>query len=111
MHLHPKKDATSPMTHLESVMLTAMIDTKEGQDIAIADVPNTFVQTQLKDDNDKVIMCLCGPLATLLCELAPEVYGPFMHKNKQGRDLLYIRILNALYGIMKVALLYYCHFV
>ena len=26
----PKEDATSPMAHLESVMLTAMINTKEG---------------------------------------------------------------------------------
>ena len=26
----PKEDATSPMAHLESVMLTAMIDAEEG---------------------------------------------------------------------------------
>jgi len=69
----PKEDAASPMAHLESVMLTALIDAEEGQDVAIADIPNTFVQMQLEDDNDKVIMHLCRPLATLLCELAPEV--------------------------------------
>ena len=56
-------------------------------------------------------MHLHGPLVTLLCELAPEVYGPFMLKDKQGMDLLYIKIINALYGIMKVALLYYHHFI
>ena len=33
-----------------------------------------------------------------------------MTKDKYGRDLLYVRILNALYRIMKAALLYYHHF-
>ena len=41
----PKEDAASPMAYLESVMLTAMINAKEGQDVAIANVPNAFVQT------------------------------------------------------------------
>ena len=88
-------------------MLSAVIDAEEGREVAIADVPNAFVQTKLQDEDDKVVMRLQGPLAHLLCELAPEVYKPFMMKDKHGRDLLYVRILNALYGIMKAALLYY----
>ena len=41
----PKEEATSPTASLESVLLTAVIDAKEGQDIAICDVPNAFIQT------------------------------------------------------------------
>ena len=51
---------------------------------------NAFVQMKLQDDDDKVVMHLHGPLATLLCELSPEVYGPFMQKDKQGRDFLHV---------------------
>jgi len=52
-------------------------------------------------------MWLQGPLATLLVNLALEVYGPYLKKDKHGHPVLYIHILNAMYGIMKVVLLYY----
>ena len=41
----PKDDATSPTSALESVLLTTIIDAKEGQDMSIFDIPNTFVKT------------------------------------------------------------------
>jgi len=56
-------------------------------------------------------MQLWGPLATLLVDLALEVYGPYLREDKQGHPVLYMCILNAMYGIMRVALLYYQHFV
>ena len=56
-------------------------------------------------------MQLWGPLATLLVDLAPEIYGPYLTKDKQGHPVLYMCILNAMYGIMRAALLYYQHFV
>jgi hypothetical protein len=39
-----REDAASPTTSLESIMLTAIIDAKEGRDVMTADVPNAFVQ-------------------------------------------------------------------
>ena len=39
-------------------MLSAVIDAKEGWEVAIADVPNAFVQTKLQDKDDKVVMRL-----------------------------------------------------
>ena len=53
-----KEDASSPTTHLKSVLLTATIDAKEGCDVAIVDVPNAFVQTCLEQELDKCIMVL-----------------------------------------------------
>ena len=38
-----KGAATSPTVHLESIMLTAVIDTKENRDIAIINIPNAFI--------------------------------------------------------------------
>ena len=55
-------------------------------------------------------MCLRGRLAELLIKSAPDVYGPFARTNSKGETVLYVRLLNALYGIMKAALLYYQKF-
>ena len=46
-----KEDAASPTAALESILLTATIDAKEGRDVAIIDIPNAFVQTRIEDDN------------------------------------------------------------
>ena len=43
-----KTDATSPTAALESVLLTATIDAKEGRDVAIVDIPNAFVTTRIE---------------------------------------------------------------
>ena len=56
---------------LESVMITSVIDAKEGRDVAIIDIPNAFVQTKM--EGKRVIMKMQGKLAELLVEIAPEV--------------------------------------
>ena len=54
----PKEEAALPTMSLELVLLTAIIDVQEGQDVAICNIPNAFIQTQLKDDKDKSVMRL-----------------------------------------------------
>ena len=43
-----KTDATLTTTALESALLTATIDSKEGRDVAIVDIPNAFVTTRIE---------------------------------------------------------------
>jgi hypothetical protein len=106
-----KLDASSPTAALESVLLTAVIDAKENRDVAVIDIPNAFVQTRLEDDVDKAIMRLRGKLVELMVKVAPEIYTKYVIINSKGETVLYVRLLNALYGIMKAALLYYQRFV
>mgnify|MGYP000055058244 CR=1 FL=1 len=106
-----KLDASSPTAALESVLLTAVIDAHEGRDVAVIDIPNAFVQTRLENDADKAIMRLRGKLAELMVKVAPEIYTKYVIINSKGEKVLYVRLLNALYGIMKAALLYYQRFV
>jgi hypothetical protein len=106
-----KLDASSPTAALESVLLTAIIDAHEGCDVAVIDIPNAFFQTRLEDDADKAIMRLRGKLAELMVKVAPEIYTKYILINSKGETVLYVRLLNALYGIMKAALLYYQRFV
>jgi hypothetical protein len=106
-----KLDASSPTAALESVLLTAIIDAHEGRDVAVIDILNAFVQTRLEDDADKAIMRLRGKLAELMVKVAPEIYTKYVIINSKGETVLNVRLLNALYGIMKAALLYYQRFV
>jgi hypothetical protein len=107
-----KLDASSPTAALdESVLHTAIMDAHEGRDVAVIDISNAFVQTRLEDDANKAIMRLRGKLAELVVKVAPEIYTKYVIINSKGETVLYVRLLNALYDIMKAALLYYQRFV
>ena len=106
-----KEDATSPTVALELVLLMATIDAAEGQDVTTIDIPNAFVQTRLDDDSNKVLMRLHGKLTKLMVKVAPEIYSKYVSVDSKGELVLYVHLLNALYRIMKAALLYFEHFV
>jgi hypothetical protein len=48
-----------------------------------------------------------GKLAEMTVKVAPEVYRTYVFINKKGETILYVQLLNALYGILKAALLVY----
>jgi hypothetical protein len=106
-----KEDVSSPMILAESVMLTCMINALEDQDIAVIDIPNAFFQTLVEDEEHSVIVRIRGPLVDILVSIAPDVYGPYMSTNKAGQKVLLVQCLNAVYGTMVAALLYYKKFV
>ena len=54
-------DAASPTALLESIVLTAIIDTKEEQDVATIDISNAFIQTDM--EGEKAVVKLRGKLA------------------------------------------------
>ena len=106
------EDAASPTVALESIMLTATVDANEGHDVMTCDVPNAFIQAhmpQLEEGNEHVIMKITGVLVDLLVEMAPEVYGPFV-VFENGKKVLYVQVLQGLYGMLIAALLWYKKF-
>ena len=68
------------------MFVTACIEAAEERDVAIADVPNVFPQTDLVKNGEQVeiIMAIRGQLAEWLIEIAPDVYGPVATKDKKG---------------------------
>ena len=52
-----------------------------------------------------------GPLVDVLVFIAPDIYGPYVTTSKKGQQVLIVECLNAVYGTMVVALLYYKKFV
>ena len=95
---------------MESVLLSCMIDAREGRDVAVIDIPNAFIQTAIEDEKDKFIVQLRGELVDMLCRLAPDVYKDYIIVDWHGNKQLLVKCLNALYSSMVASLLYYKKF-
>ena len=103
-----KQEASSPTSHTESVFCTIGIEEEEERDVAITDIANAFVQTDLAINGKPVfvLMAIRGTLADMLVKIAPEVYGPDQTKDKKGNSLLYVKLLKALYDLMEASLMF-----
>jgi hypothetical protein len=106
-----KEDVSSLTVSAEAVMLACVIDAVEMRDVAVINVLNEFVQTAIEDEEHRVIIRIRGTLVDILVSIAPEVYVPYMSTNKNGQKVLLVQYLNAVYGTMVAALLYYRKFV
>ncbi len=108
-----KEDVSSPTVTAKAVMLTCVIDAQEARDIAVVDTPYVFDQTGVdeEDADHPVIVHIRGLLVEILVSIAPDAYGPYVSMNKSGQKVLIVDCLNAVYGTMVAALLYYKKFV
>ena len=82
----------------------------EGRDVAVIDIPNAFIQTRVEKEKDMATIKLRGVIVDILCQIAPEVYKPYVTKDKKGNKCLIVQCLNAIYGTMVASLLYYRKF-
>ena len=98
-----KEEAAAPTVAHESVIVTATIDAKEKQEVVTIDIPGAFLHA------DKKRLCdheMNGSLAELMVKTDPKIYRKYVTIEK-GRQVLYLRLQKALYGMMKSALLFY----
>jgi hypothetical protein len=108
-----KEVASSPTASTEAVMITAVIDAKEKREVATVDITKVFVQTVIKDKDaeHRVIVRLRGQIVDILCEIASDVYPPYVTMNKKSKKVLLVQCMNALYGSMIALVLFYKKFV
>ena len=88
--------------------MMSVIDAKEKRNTLMADVPNAFIQAEVptEEGDQKIIMKITGRLIDVLIELGPDIYsGYVVYKN--GKHILYVRVLRALYGMLMSAMLRY----
>jgi hypothetical protein len=78
-----KEDASSPTVAAESVLLSCIIDAEEEWDVAVVDIPNTFVQTRVENEKDMAFIKIRGILVEILVEIAPDVYKSYISKDKE----------------------------
>ena len=86
-----------------------MIGTHEGRDVKTTDILNAFIQAPMTEKDEKVIMKIMGKLVDILVNMHPEEYEEYVVYEK-SRNVLYIEILQALYGMLEAALLWYNEF-
>ena len=91
--------AASPTAMTESILITATIDAKQNRNVMTADIPNTFVQTDVDEKNhvkgEHIIMKIRGPLVDMLLEIAPEVYNDYWTYEGKTK-VLYVKMLKAI---------------
>eukprot|EP00980_Cylindrotheca_fusiformis_P015510 scaffold4410_cov78-Cylindrotheca_fusiformis.AAC.1 len=106
-----REEAASPTAYLESQFLTAAIDAHEGRDVMVTDVPNAFIQADLpeREYGQRVFMKITGVMVPMLTQLAPDVYESFVVR-ENGREVIYVKVLKAIYGMLEAALLWYKRF-
>jgi hypothetical protein len=70
------------------------------------DILNAFVQMRVEKEKDMAFIKIRGILVDILVEIAPDVYKPYVLKDKKGMKQLLVQCQNALYGTMVAGLLY-----
>jgi hypothetical protein len=98
-----KEDASAPTVSIEAVMLSAVIDAMEERDVATVDIPGAFMQA---DIDEVVHVKFEGEIAEMLVKLDPQLYRKYI-RDENGKSVLYVELLKALYGTLKAALLFW----
>eukprot|EP00957_Ditylum_brightwellii_P176255 13420589-Ditylum_brightwellii.AAC.1 len=73
------------------------------------DTPNAFVQTDIPERTEKVIMKIRAVLVDILINLCSGVYEEHI-VTERGKKVLYVKMLKALYGMLVSSLLWYKKF-
>jgi Reverse transcriptase (RNA-dependent DNA polymerase) len=95
-----KHDTSSPTAYLESLLLTASVDAKEGRKVATVDIPGAFLHV---DQDEVVHIRLRGEMARLLGRINPDKYEAYILYERQ-QPVLYAKLNKCLYGTLKAAL-------
>jgi hypothetical protein len=64
-----KEDVSSPTVQQESIIISMMIDAKEGRDVAIADVVGAYLLANMED---YVLIRLTGEPVETMCGISEE---------------------------------------
>ena len=104
-----REDSSSPTASTKGVMLTAVVDAKEERDVMSNNIPNAFIQAHVpegktKNGNERIEMKITGKLVNVLISIAPEVYSGFV-VYENGKKVLYVIVLRAIYGMLISAML------
>ena len=98
----PKEETSSPAVAVENLLATFAIDALEDRNVATADVSGAFLHGVM---DDFVLVRLSEEEAQALMTVDPG-YKKFAVVEK-GRITMFLRLKKALYGTLKVALIWY----
>jgi hypothetical protein len=97
-----KEDTSSPTVSNDALMMSILIDAKERRDIATSDVAGAYLHAEMKDFT---LLKMEGESVIIMCDVSPEYETFACYKN--GKKVLYLELLKALYECVQSALLWY----
>ena len=103
-YLKHGESIASPTVSLEAIIGTLLIEVREGRDVAIFDVPGAYLHAEMPGDK-KLLMVFRGEFVDIMCDVNEEYKKYVIYEN--GKKVLYVRILRAIYGCIESALLWY----
>jgi hypothetical protein len=75
-----------PTVATEAILLSCIINAKEGRDVTVIDIPNAFIQTRLEDKVDMAVIKIRGVLMDILVQIAPNIYKSYVMTDKKGTN-------------------------
>ena len=100
--LYDKSETASPTVSTDGIMLTVVADAHEGRDVGTPDIAGAYLKAYMKDF---VVMKVTGQMVNILCKMNPK-YEEYVIL-EGGVRTLYVRLVKAIYGCVKSALLWY----
>ena len=97
-----KEDTSPPTVATKSLMLPFVIDAREKRDVAIIDIPVTFMQADMEGE---IYMKLEGTMVDMFAELDLKLYSEHI-RTENGKSVLYVCLKIALYGTLQASLLF-----
>mmetsp|Transcript_17391 Transcript_17391/g.36461 ORF Transcript_17391/g.36461 Transcript_17391/m.36461 type:complete len:230 (+) Transcript_17391:3553-4242(+) len=96
--------AASPTVMMEYVLITAAIEAPEVQDVAMIDLRGAFLNAEM---DEVVHMVLRGKLVELMVKFAPQISWEYVTLWTKGEPMLYFTLQKALYGCLRLVLLFH----
>jgi hypothetical protein len=101
-NLYTKDETSSATVATDALMLSILIDAKERRDVATADVAGAYLHASMKDFT---LLRMEGESVDIMCSACHEYKKFVCYEN--GKKVLYLQLLKALYGCVQSALLWY----
>ena len=101
---HPyilKEEYISPTVSTYEMFVTLTVDAHEEICVATADIVGTYLNDEM---NRVTILKLEGSMVNLMVQVNPEKYEEYI-SYENGKHVLYLRLLKALYGYIISSLL------
>ena len=70
----------------------------------VQDFANSFLQPH---NYERVLVIICEKLAEMMVRIDPSIYQKYVMYSNNGVPMLYVFLYNALYGMLRSALLFY----
>jgi hypothetical protein len=100
--LYTKEETSSPTISTDALMLSLLIGATEHMDVATANVAGAYLHAEMED---LTLQKMEGESVEIMCNVCEDYIEYVCHKN--GKKVLYLKLLKALYGCVQSALLWY----